>query len=107
LAEVEQLKLSIAADLEGILKNSKTRYYPNLTAPACKSNKCSIHFAPPNDDDKDAFIDLLTDELLLPGYHQQVDWRIFGNVCGKRLFWRISYGDTLRSFNIAMHLMVV
>ncbi len=67
LAEVEQLKVSIAADLEGIGKNSKIRYYPNPEAPACRSSNSSIHFAPQNDDDRDVFIDLLTDELLFLG----------------------------------------
>ncbi len=59
------LKDSIASNLNKISSTSKIRYYPSPQAPACTSNKFSIHYLPQNDDERDQFIELLSDELLL------------------------------------------
>jgi hypothetical protein len=47
--------------------NSKIRYYINPTVKAAKSTSTSIAFAPSNEGERDAFIDLLMDELILCG----------------------------------------
>ena len=67
MEEVERLKVSIAADLQDILSESSIVYYPNQETPARSTNKRSIHYVPLNDDDKDEFIDLITNELVLRG----------------------------------------
>ncbi len=63
--EVEQLKASISRDLNDIKSQSKIRYFPNFNAPACTSNSNSIHFVPQDADERDQFVELLSDELLL------------------------------------------
>jgi hypothetical protein len=65
MEEVEQLKASISHDLNDIKLQSKIRYFPNFNAPARTSNCNSIHFVPQNADERDQFIELLSDELLL------------------------------------------
>jgi hypothetical protein len=109
LAEVEQLKLSYASDLERVLEGSKIRYYPNPAAPARKSNKYSIHFAPQNDDDRDAFIDLLTDELLLralsPTGELEDLWQRLLEEIALQDKLRRRYGDTLITYSIVILLM--
>jgi hypothetical protein len=65
VAEAELLKDSIASTLNEISSTSKIRYYLSPQAPACTSNKFSMHYLPQNDDERDQFIELLSDELLL------------------------------------------
>jgi len=64
---VEELKQLIAADLEVIDFRSKIRYYVNTPAAAKRRIFSSIHFEPSNQDEKDDFVDLLMDELILRG----------------------------------------
>jgi hypothetical protein len=65
--EVEELKQMISADLEEVECNSKVRYYVNPTVNAAKSSVSSINFEPSNEDERDEFIDLLMEELILRG----------------------------------------
>jgi len=65
--EVDELKRSIALDLEGILSCSKIKYFSNPSSRAYYSYKYSIHFRPSNDDERDQFIDLMIDELAIRG----------------------------------------
>ena len=65
LQEVERLKVSIQLDLEIVSQRSKAKYYSNPSSHAQLSNKHFIHFIPMNDDDRDAFVDLLADKLIL------------------------------------------
>jgi len=65
--EMEQLRQSIALDLEEILSSSKIKLFPNPLSPAHSTHKLSAHFVPRNDDERDEFVDLLVDELVLRG----------------------------------------
>ncbi len=65
--EVEELKQMIPADLEEVECNSEVRYYVNPTVNAAKSSVSSINFEPSNEDERDEFIDLLMEELILRG----------------------------------------
>jgi hypothetical protein len=65
LKEAERLKVSIEFDLEIVSQRSKIKYYSNPTSHAPSSDKHSILFIPMNDDDRDAFVDLLADQLIL------------------------------------------
>jgi hypothetical protein len=65
MEEAERLRTSIASDLDDIKVRSKIRYFPNVNAPARTTNKYSIHFIPQDDDDRDQFVELLSDELLV------------------------------------------
>jgi hypothetical protein len=55
--EVEELKPSIALDLEEILSCSKIKYFSNPSSRARYSYQYSINFRPSNDDERDQFID--------------------------------------------------
>ncbi len=65
LQEAERLKVSLQLDLEVVVAQSKIKFYSIPTSVANSSDKCSIHFIPMSDDDRDEFIDLLADELTL------------------------------------------
>ncbi len=65
--EVEELKNLIRGDLEVIEHRSIIRYYVNTPKVACARLSRSIHFQPSNQDEKDDFLDLLMDELILRG----------------------------------------
>ncbi len=67
LQQVEELKESIALDLADIIANSKVKLIPDLRSPARNTNKLSIHFIPRISDEKDEFIELLTEEQILIG----------------------------------------
>jgi hypothetical protein len=66
LEKVENLKLSIAIDLKEICI-IKNKFFPNPLTLARTTHKQSIHFIHLNDDDRDQYIGLLIDELVLRG----------------------------------------
>jgi hypothetical protein len=65
--EVEELKNLTRGDLEVIEHRSNIRYYVNTPKESCARLSRSIHFQPSNQDEKDDFLDLLMDELILRG----------------------------------------
>ena len=65
--EVEELKQRLHASLEELNRQSKIRLHTNPTRNVQTLSKTSIGFIPTNGDEKDSFIDLLINELLLRG----------------------------------------
>jgi len=65
--EIRRLEQSILSDLEKVERESKIKYYSNTLIRARTKSNMSINFLPRNDDERDAFIDLLMDELILRG----------------------------------------
>jgi hypothetical protein len=65
--EVEELKNLIRGDLEVKEHRSNIRYYVNTPKEACARLSRSIHFQPSNQDEKDDFLDLLMDKLIVRG----------------------------------------
>lgn len=63
--EINRLKARLLADLEIIEQRSRIKYDANPNAVSRTTNPRSIFFTPRNDDEKDDFIDLLINELLL------------------------------------------
>jgi hypothetical protein len=62
LEEIDNMKFSIASDLEDISSSSKIKFFPNPCTPGCTTHKQSLHYLPIHDDDRDQFMDLLIDE---------------------------------------------
>ncbi len=65
--EVEQLRQNIQADLDGIERNSKIRHYVNTPMHVMRTSPNCIYYQPSNQDEKDDFLELLMDELILRG----------------------------------------
>jgi hypothetical protein len=65
--DVRELQRSLQADLEDIEHNSKIRYYVNTPLEVARRTPNSISFEPSTQDEKDEFLDLIMDELILRG----------------------------------------
>ena len=97
------LKSSLLADLEIIDSSSRIKYDYNPFAISRTTSPNSIHFCPNDEDEKDEFIDLLFNELMLQGLSIEGDLEELRQCLHSELILKYKYRMNVKSWHIVLH----